>query len=111
MPLSSLSMSFLPCLGGFVPGNGAQMAPTEKPFIPHGVVVRTQTRDLAIRKPDNDERVLEQPSFTVLPGFLIVPKLPIVRLAPQRFDLGRCGARRENARLVQYLRGAGGQAE
>jgi hypothetical protein len=44
-------------------------------------MVRTQTRDLAIRTPDNDERVLEQPSFTVLPGFLIAPKLPIVRLA------------------------------
>jgi len=40
-----------------------------------------QTRDLAISKPHNDERILEQPSFTILPGFLIALKLTIERLS------------------------------
>ena len=72
-------LSFPPCLWGLFPGDGPQMATTEKSPIPDGVLVRTQTRDLTIRKPDNNERILEQPGFTILPRLTIPPQLTILR--------------------------------
>src|SRR6516162_401423 len=92
-------LSFLPCLWGFVPRDGPQMALTEKPPIPDGVLIRAQTRDRALRKPDNDERVLEQPSFTILPGLLTAPKLPLVRFASYRSHVCQGGARCKSTRL------------
>ena len=61
-----------------VPPDGLHVARTEKPHSPDRIGVGGHPRDSPLRKPDHDKRVLHDPRYTILPGFLRPADLPIL---------------------------------
>jgi hypothetical protein len=93
--------------GSIFPPDGLQVARTEKPNIPYRIFVGGHPRDGALSKPDHDKRVMHEPRFTILPGFLRPAELTILGVPEDLPDVGLGGPWINLACLVQDLRGTG----